>query len=88
MAPKKKSTSASARQTEDTQALAVVPAQNQTSTKEGEVEDIASGHFEVQLDEMGVPAEDVVAYQRIEAKLAEVTARARQVARAVQPSTS
>lgn len=88
MALRKKGTSASARQTEDTQALAVVPAQNQTSTKEGEVEDIASGHFEVQLDEMGVPAEDIVAYRKIEAKLAEAIARECQVARAVQPSTS
>jgi hypothetical protein len=64
------------RQTEDTQALIVAPRQNQTSTEEAEAEDIANGHFEVQLKEMGVLAEDIVAYRIIEARLADATTRA------------
>lgn len=36
--------------------------QNQTNTKEVEVEDIANGHFDVLLKEMGVPTEDTAAY--------------------------
>lgn len=88
MAWKKKGSSTSVMWTEDTQALLVVPGQNQRNTKEVEVEDIENGHFDVQLEEMGVPAEDIVAYQRIVARLAEAIARARQVTRAAQPSTS
>jgi hypothetical protein len=37
---------------------------------------------------LGVEAEDIAAYGIIEARLAEVAARARQAARAAQPSTS
>jgi hypothetical protein len=49
---------------------------------------VANGQFEVQLKAMGVPAEDIMAYRRIEARLAEAAARARQVAQAAHPSTS
>jgi hypothetical protein len=70
------------------QALVTMPEQNQTNTTEGEVEEVANRQFEVQLEGMGVPAEDIAAYQRIEARLAEAAARACEAARAAQPSTS
>jgi hypothetical protein len=78
----------SVRLTDDTQALVVVPGQNQTNNKDVEVEDVANGHFEVQLEGMGVPAEDIVADRRIEARLAKAAARAREAARVAQLSTS
>jgi hypothetical protein len=53
-----------------------------------EVEDVEDRQFEVQLEHMGVPAEDIAAYQRIETRLAEARTRLRQAARAAQPSTS
>jgi hypothetical protein len=53
-----------------------------------EVEDVENGQFEVQLEEMGVPAEDIKAYQKIKARLAEAAARMRQAAQTAQPSTS
>lgn len=65
----------------------MVQEQHTTST-EGDVEDIESGQFEVQLEGMGVPAEDIATYRRIEARLAKVEARRREATKAAQPSTS
>lgn len=44
---------------EDTQALVVVPVQNQTSTNDVEVEDLANGEFKVQFEGMGVPMANI-----------------------------
>jgi hypothetical protein len=86
MAQKKKGTGTSARKS-DNQALITVSKQNQTTTKEGEVYEVANGQFEVQLQGLGVPAEDIAVHRRIEARLEEVATRAREAARVVQPST-
>jgi hypothetical protein len=49
---------------------------------------MANGQFQAQLEGMGVPVENITAYRRIKARLAKVATRARQAARAAQPSTS
>jgi hypothetical protein len=72
----------------EAEVLVLVPEQNQKNNEVVEVEDLANGQFEVQLEEMGVPTEDITAYRRIETKLAKERARLCQAARAAQPSTS
>lgn len=50
------------RQEDDNYALATMPPQNQANTKGVEIEEVANGQFEVQLESIGVPPEDIVAY--------------------------
>ncbi|PUZ78272.1 hypothetical protein GQ55_1G440100 [Panicum hallii var. hallii] len=88
MAPKKKSSSASARQTEDTQALILVPERNQTGNEDVEVEDAADGQFEVRLEQMECPRRTPQPTKGSRQRLAKVRTRLRQAARAAQPSTS
>ncbi|RLN41162.1 gag protein - maize [Panicum miliaceum] len=88
MAQKRKAGGTSAPSSEEAGAVITAPEVGRESTKADEVEDIANGTFEVQLEECGVSAEDIAAYRRIDARLAEVAANARQAARAAQPSTS
>ncbi|RLN36122.1 E3 ubiquitin-protein ligase UPL1-like [Panicum miliaceum] len=88
MANKKKASGASARREEDAGAIIPLQPSDQTSGEGVEVEEIANGQFEVQLEALGVASEDIVAYRRIEAMQEEATARARETARAAQPTKS
>ncbi|RLN33391.1 hypothetical protein C2845_PM03G29470 [Panicum miliaceum] len=88
MANKKKASRASARCEEDIGAIVPMQPLDQTSGEGVEVEEIANGQFEVQFEALGVASKDIAAYQRIEATLEEATARAREAARATQPTTS
>lgn len=85
MALKKKASNTSAVNPMPQDVAVVSQAQGNSNKEYGLLEGVVDGELEVNLDDLGVFVEDIRAFQRIEARLAKASQRARQAVEAAYP---